>query len=234
MSNLFRVSLWLCCGIFASVFCCAQGKPALKTKRNQDRSLFKIVESESRRSNTRRIEVFFAPNGASKPRRLLQLSQNLDEAPTGGADFTDLDGDGFYEIEVRGMCGAGPNCEGDLYRLDRASKSLYHFFSGGYAELLYLDGYLIESGRASCCAWELHAYKVAKHRRLIADKNMSLLIEVKAEGDAAGNVTSVECKFNRVTGAVLETINPPSAKWLKLCEQFGTAYQVAKPEPPKR
>ena len=53
----------------------------------------------------------------------LQVEQEAASNRMGHADLVDLDQDGMHEVEVRGMCGAGPNCEGDVYRIDHLLQS---------------------------------------------------------------------------------------------------------------
>ena len=98
--------------------------------------------------------------------------------PMGSASLVDIDRDGFHEIEVRGMCGAGPNCEGDIYRANRDNGQIELFFSGGYSDLLVIDGYLVESGRASCCSWEYHAYRLKGRSATLNYDNMDFMVEI--------------------------------------------------------
>lgn len=56
------------------------------------------------------------------------------ERPAGDAALTDLDGDGMHKLQVRGMCGAGPDCEDDVYRINPSTRKLYHMYERGSAQ----------------------------------------------------------------------------------------------------
>ena len=113
----------------------------------------------------------------------LELTQEVAYNRMGHVDLVDLDQDGMYEVEVRGMCGAGPNCEGDVYRIDPATRTLQHFFSGGYYELQFIDGWLVQAGRSSCCSWNYLMWKLDAVRSLpLGDGNQDLRAQVDGSG----------------------------------------------------
>lgn len=150
-------------------------------------------------------------------------------APTGNARLVDMDGDGNHEVEVRGMCGAGPNCEGELYRINRDSGRLELFFSGGYSDLSVIDGHLVEAGRASCCAWEYHAYRLQGRTGLLDYNNMDFMVEVGANLDSEDENAPPRCTFTRTRDGAREVMRPPGRQWLRLCELYGD-YHLTTPE----
>jgi hypothetical protein len=161
---------------------------------------------------------------------LLKLRQNLNEAPYGGARFFDLDQDGVPELEITKSCGAGPNCDRDVYKLDAAQKSYKPYFSGGYFELKWLDGKLVDSSRGSCCSWESHVYPAAVAGRAIDERDMLMLIEVQADDDGKEQVTHSVCTAKAKDAGSgdfkpLEKI-PPGL--LPLCEAFGKNYSLGR------
>ncbi|HYM86882.1 MAG TPA: hypothetical protein VET30_09115, partial [Pseudoxanthomonas sp.] len=87
-------------------------------------------------SGTRRYLLRTRTQGGATQELLVE--PDTDDPSRGSAGLVDVDGDGHHEVEVRGMCGAGPNCLGDLYRLNRRTGKLQQFFSGGYASLLVI------------------------------------------------------------------------------------------------
>ncbi|MFS8972994.1 hypothetical protein PO002_00580 [Cupriavidus necator] len=129
-------------------------------------------EPTASRARLRTCALPIAPSRA-KARELTKHSWDTAEAPFSGGGLIDLDGDGEYELQIGGTCGAGPNCEGNIYKLDRKSGRLYHYFTGGYAELFMLGGYLVEAGRASCCAWEFHVYRPTSRHYPISYDDMA-------------------------------------------------------------
>lgn len=226
--------LLLACCVTASYAKC---EPNIVTVSNADKSQFQsramVCDAAEEGANLPNIvSIYFISKPGGSARLLQSFELNADgDAPFGSVGFEDIDNDGFYEIEQRGMCGAGPNCEGDIYKFDRKTKKLYHFFSGGYSHLLYIDGHLIEAGRASCCAWEFHAYKSRSDKKILEYETMSFMVEVRASGDDTGEINAVECEFKKQSKqGEWKTMSPPNAKWLAICEHYGEAYTLIKPE----
>ena len=147
----------------------------------------------------------------------------------GSANLVDIDGDGYHEVEVRGMCGAGPNCEGELYRIDRSTGKLELFFSGGYSDLSVIDGYLVEAGRASCCSWEYHAYRLHGRTGTLDYDNMDFMVEVGADLDSEEENAPARCTFSRSIEGARQVMRPPSRQWLQLCELYGD-YHLTTPQ----
>jgi hypothetical protein len=213
----------------------AKCQPHIVSVTNADSSQFQsrtvacdAIEEGSSEQNT--VSIYYISKPGAKASLLQSFELNVDgDAPFGSVGFEDVDKDGFHEIEQRGMCGAGPNCEGNIYKFDTKSKKLYHFFSGGYSHLLFIDGHLVEAGRASCCAWEFHAYKVRPDKKLLEYDTMTFMVDVRASGDDSGEIKAVECEFKRSVKGEWKTIRPPSKKWLVICEHYGEAYTVVKP-----
>ncbi len=177
-----------------------------------------------------RYEVAIAAPGGSRFQPALTLGTDAMEEPLRDVDLIDIDQDGFFEVEARGMCGAGPNCLGDLYRQDPATGKLFHFFSGGYADLRVLDGHLVESGRASCCAWEYHAWPLGGPPRLRDYDNMALMITIGADIASEDGDAPARCTFSRRNGDNWRVVAPPGAAWLALCEVYGDDYHLVTPE----
>lgn len=163
-----------------------------------------------------------------------RIEQDLMETPMGHASLVDLEGDGMHEVEVRGMCGAGPNCEGDVHRIDPASHRLVHFFTGGYADLSVQDGWLVEAGRASCCSWEFHAWRLdGTHALPLQYDNMDLMVKVDAAAGLDGDdeeAAGVACTFLRPAGDNARVVAPPTAALERLCGHYGEPYRLTPPD----
>jgi hypothetical protein len=158
----------------------------------------------------------------------LQIEQESEYSRFGNVALIDLDGDGNHEVEVRGGCGVGPNCEGDVYRVDHSGRKLQHFFSGGYAELSINDGWLLEAGRASCCSWEYHGWELSRSHELpLHYGNMDLMVEV---GMQYGESDDYDCRFSVVNGDNRVVVAPPSPALEHLCELYGEGYRLTPPE----
>ena len=206
---------------------CEPGDPA--RVENRDGSTLSLRAECSASATRRYVAELTCADGLVCDR--LQVEQDVTETPMGHAGLVDLDGDGMHEVEVRGMCGAGPNCEGDVYRIDPATRTLHHFFSGGYYELQVIDGWLVESGRSSCCSWEFHLWRLDTPRAGPLDyDSMDLMAQVDAGGDDDGNVTSVQCTFTRQSGDNRAVVAPPSPALEAICRHYGEPYDLTSPD----
>ena len=203
--------------------------PMQESAKNRDGAVLMI--SSTCESQAPRYTVRYLAPHASKAVTVGALEQDDDLGePFRSVGFIDLDGDGIHEIEARGGCGAGPNCLGEVYRVDPRKNALELFFSGGYADLRMLDGHLVESGRASCCSWEYHAWRVAGHAVPLVYDHMDLMITVGADLGSEDDDAPGRCTFQRRSGDNWQVITPPGPAWLSLCETYGDAYHLVTPE----
>lgn len=213
--------------LFASLFAQAESCTISRAKAvNKDGSSLVLKESNCPDQDQRISKIYYQA-GAGLPKRLvLKLHDFISDAPSGGIGFMDLDKDGFYEVSESGMCGAGPNCEGSIYKLAADRRSMFTYFSGGYADLSLIGGYLVEGGRASCCAWEFHLYKSqAKHYPINYDHMVyRVVVSLDAEGEKP------KCTFYRQTGNTERIARPPNKSLLQLCENYGPDYTLVHPQ----
>ena len=199
---------------------------AEQSVKNEDQSTLSVATTCEKPGQRQYILRALAKDGGSD-RKILEVESAY--APMGSARLVDIDNDGYHEVEVRGMCGAGPNCEGELYRIDRSTGKLELFFSGGYSDLLVIDGYLVEAGRASCCSWEYHAYRLQGRTGMLDYDNMDFMVEIGADMDSEEEHAPARCTFSRSIDGESQVMPPPSREWLRLCELYGD-YRLTTPE----
>lgn len=197
---------------------------------NQDGSSLHVKEKYCPDQDIRTAKIYYqaGKNQAKVP--VLRLKRQISEAPFGDPHFVDLDKDGIYEVAQKGTCGAGPNCDGDIYKLAADRLSMFHYFSGGYAELTPVGGFLVEEGRASCCSWEYHVYPTIAKKYPINAANR--LYEISINGAPSSDGDKPECTFGGKVRGRWQVINPPNKKLLKFCENYGPDYTLVRP--PKR
>jgi hypothetical protein len=194
--------------------------------RNPDQSTLSVATVCDQPNSRIYVMRATAQDGRTQEKRVEVESEYT---PMGSARLVDIDGDGYHEIEVRGMCGAGPNCEGEIYRTNRDNGQVELFFSGGYSELLVIDGYLVESGRASCCSWEYHAYRLQDRSATLNYDNMDFMVEIGADLDSEQENAPARCTFSRTVDGARQVMRPPGREWLQLCEVYGD-YHLTTPE----
>lgn len=199
---------------------------AEQSAKNADQSTLSVATACDKAGIRTYLLRAYAKDG-HRDQKVLEVESGY--APMGSANLVDIDGDGYHEVEVRGMCGAGPNCEGELYRIDRGTGKLELFFSGGYAELSVIDGYLVEAGRASCCSWEYHAYRLQGRTGTLDYEDMDFMVEVGIDMDTGDEDSPPHCTFSRTEGDTRAVVRPPGREWLRLCELYGD-YHLTTPE----
>jgi hypothetical protein len=199
---------------------------AEQSARNPDQSTLSVATICDKPGSRIYVMRATTENGRTQEKRVEVESEYT---PMGSASLIDIDRDGFHEIEVRGMCGAGPNCEGEIYRANRNNGQIELFFSGGYSELLVIDGYLVESGRASCCSWEYHAYRLQDRSAALDYDDMDFMVEIGADLDSEQEDAPARCTFSRTVDGARQVMRPPGRAWLQLCEVYGD-YRLTTPE----
>jgi len=204
----------------------AQCDAVTEQAENADGSSLQLVVQYCDEAIERDIRVSYRATADESYTQLFHLVQDAEEAPMGGAALRDLDGDGLHELETRGMCGAGPNCEGAIYRLTSERDALFEFFASGYADLIMVDEFLVESGRASCCSWEYHVYLPRSNSEPVqaSDFVYAMAVGIDVGSDTDNDVT---CTF---TDSQNQVVVPSNPNLLALCSHYGPDYILATPE----
>ena len=167
------------------------------------------------------------PRDSTRYATVLRHTQSIAEAATGGGRLRDVDGDGVFEYEEIGACGAGPNCEGWIFKIQEDRRRMHLLFHEGYADFRRVSNYYVASGRANCCSWEHHLYEVPSDGHAIEGREPLYRITV---GSVDGNDTdSTPCVVStRVRGKwVLSAI--PDNRLSQLCEVYGPDYIINPP-----
>jgi hypothetical protein len=212
-------------------------RPDTQTVVNRDGSRLQLVFEVSSDSVDPYAEtggvasIAYAAPGADNFEPWLTLGSDAMGESLRGAVFADIDGDGFYDVETIGMCGAGPNCWHELYRMEPESGILVHLLSDGYADWFVLDGHLVVGGRARCCSWEFHAWRLEGHDLPLTYENMDMMVIVGA--DLFSDTDLIVCSFQRNDPREGWRIVEPPAEpaWLSLCELYDEPYRLTPPDP---
>ena len=220
----------LCCLCCLNVWA-AQCEHHREQVQNRDGSVLLSHSVLCPETNRQYTDILFMAQPGQKPKRL----QRIDHSSSEGwfsVSFRDLEGDGFFEVEQRGSCGAGPNCEGSIDKLDRQRQRLYRYFNGGYADLRYQNGYLIESGRASCCSWEHHLYRSQGKKYPIESMDYQINVGMLwSESASASGDDRADCAITRLKpNGQRQLVTHPPAWMAKLCEVYGPDYTLKKHE----
>jgi len=195
--------------------CGAPPAPAVKAgcpsrtvcARNADGSVVQVVTDQCPGAETHSLAFHYSPTPTTPPQKLTSLSDHSARE----IDLGQRDPRGFVQIDLGGACGAGPNCEHELYRFDPAARAFYLFFSSGYATLEPFEGYLVEGGRSSCCEWEYHAYKIGQTGGRETVGELPEFTIVRA--------TDGKRRTCRFSGPDDQSMAPPNPKWRKFCRE---------------
>jgi len=201
MGTLIRrmVKAWALLGLLALVAM----PPALAacstqrvSRQNHDSSVLTLTTRTCEQAGFRHLEVTFAPQAGQPARSVGRDKQVLDDAPTGGGEIVDWDGDGENEIAVNGMC-AGPNCDIQILRVQRPGWRLQQVFRGWGDLPTHRGKWLLQSGRDGCCADYVHVYPLSATRDgvVASAKPQFSMLEQRSESDPPTG--AVHCVFPR-------------------------------------
>jgi hypothetical protein len=199
----------------------------IENRRNADGSSLRMIQRECEGERFRTIKVLLKAPRVAKYMTVLDVVQDSIQAPLGSAHLRDIEGDGIFEYEQRGMCGAGPNCEGTVFKLSKDRRRFYLFFDGGYFDFKYITGLYIESGRASCCEWEYHGYKAPSSERAISESDFAYSINVG--GSIEREDSRTPCHISMKSDDQWVPVTPTDKHLLALCELYGPDYVVNPP-----
>ncbi|WP_341678731.1 hypothetical protein [Niveibacterium sp. SC-1] len=209
----------------------ALGRPActVSTERqhNRDGSELHLTNRACPDTGVRTIEVTYKRRPKDAARVIGQFEQKIDDSPTGGGSLDDWDHDGNFEVGIAGRCGAGPNCEGQIYMVSPDTGELYLFFDGGFFDVQRIDEYLVASGRSSCCEWCYSAYALSPDRRHVY-QGERFGVCIRAPDDGKKPTSRSQCKIYRRIPGGERIIPPPSPQILALCREYGDAYDLVK------
>ena len=86
---------------------------------------------------------------------------------------------------------------------------MYQLFAGGYNDLSIRGGYLVESGRANCCSWEFHLYKLPAKKHPLRYDDMDYMVVITY----ATETEPEKCEITRMKRAPTSRL-PAAAKQL--------------------
>lgn len=213
--------------IFTSTSVLAECYVERSQQSNADGSAIRMKQKQCEDSDERTILIQLKQPDSPLYTTALTRKQSVAEAATGGGRLRDVDGDGIFEYEEIGPCGAGPNCEGWIFKMQKNRRHMYLFFHGGYADFRRVSSYLVTSERASCCSWEHNLYKQPSVERTIKESDLLYSIAVGsvdvADSSRTPCLVSKRVRGNWVTRAI------PDKNLLVLCEVYGPDYIVNPP-----
>ena len=189
---------------------------------NRDGSALKVRTVDDENKQTRQITIRFRPAHKSQMRTVARFKRSLADGPQAGAtDIIDWDKDGNHEVSMTEECGAGPNCEGQIFRLNPKTGALIPFFTGNTFNVELIGGYLVESGRNNCCSWIYDFYKISPdHRTVDSTPAFSGYVGSPPESRDPAN-DEIICYFYKEGVAGKEVrISPPSKAAQSICKHY--------------
>lgn len=187
-----------------------------KSVKNKDQSVLMLTEEvcDGQTGRTVSLQITRANERAA--------STLMQKAVPKTVRFLDLEGDGTYEFEEIGSCAGLPDCEAFIYKLNPERSALKLYFQGAYSEVSVVDGYIVESGRSSCCSWEHHLYRADSAKLPITEVDMVYRVKVQAP-ESLGYAS---CQFSERAGRGWRPVKLPSQGLKKLCEAYGKNYRI--------
>ena len=190
----------------------------VEEKRNPDGARLRLTEQIDPTGDRRVFRIDVSPSASAPYTTLLERSQVLSEHPSGRGRLDDMDGDGQLEFVERMFCGAGPNCWYRIHKLNLQQHKAYPFFEGGFSLFRPIAGYLVTSGRSSCCSWTHQIYRAPETPRGITEQDLLYNVDLKGPIDGSASPT---CRISRPWGGGWEQANLANPELLALCEGYG-------------
>ena len=190
----------------------------VEQKRNADGSWLRLTQRVDPERDRRHIRVEHSRSATAPFFTLLQRSQSLSDYPQGGGHLEEMDGDGQLDYVERLYCGAGPNCQARIFKLNPAQQTAYQLFEGWFFLFRSVDGHFVTSSRSSCCSWTHQIYRAPAKPRGITEQD--LLYDVYLKGPIDGSATPT-CRISRPLGEGWEQAKLANPELLALCEGYG-------------
>lgn len=200
-----------------------------ESKISKDRSVLKIITRDCEHTDRREFDIQYSPRVGQPTRTVGRGVQTISQYFGGEAVHYDWDKDGQYEILVTGSC-FNVNCDKQLLRVDRRSGRLQQVARGFGVDMLPRHGYLVISGRDSCCAWAEEAYRIIEpHVSVAAAPSFSIIIPNETDDEPRKPIT---CLYPSPSGAgqVVEHVLPLRVRnGLVGCDAHGRRHGLLKP-----
>ncbi len=196
----------------------ASDPTGVEEKRNPDGSRLRLTRQIDPAGGRRVFRIELSPSASAPYTTLLQRNQLLSEYPRGGGHLDDIDGDGQLEFVERLSCGAGPNCQYRIFKLNPVQKRAYQLFEGGFSLFRPIAGQLVTSSRSSCCSWTHQIYRAPAKPRGITEQDLLYSVYLKGPIDGSNKPT---CRISRPVGEGWEQANLANPELLALCEVYG-------------
>ena len=196
----------------------ASDPTGVEEKRNPDGSRLRLTRQIDPAGGRRVFRIELSPSASAPYTTLLQRNQLLSDYPRGGGHLDDIDGDGQLEFVERLSCGAGPNCQYRIFKLNPVQKKAYQLFEGRFSLFRPIAGQLVTSSRSSCCSWTHQVYRTPVKPHGISEQDLLYNLELNAPTDGASTPV---CRISRPRGKGWEQATIRSPELLKLCEGYG-------------
>jgi len=171
MHNAFASTLIVAAALAYPGYGFAKLQLEVESASNRDGSAVRVKTITDEKRQLRKVWIYFRKPGQARMRLLTSHVSSIENNwPAGLTFIEDWDKNGTHEISITQECGAGSNCEGDLYHIAPGSGHLVPIFKGNLGYIHYMNGHLVEYSRAGCCAWGASVYAVSPDRLQIADK----------------------------------------------------------------
>ncbi|MGB1776294.1 MAG: hypothetical protein ACPHGV_08160 [Synechococcus sp.] len=204
--------------------------PRVDQHRHSDGSSVQLTTTVDLNRQRRQFRVELRRPGKAST-TVLNHSQALADAPTGGATLSDVDADGVVEIVERTFCGAGPNCAFTIFKLNLITQKARRWFEGSYAQIEPIGPYLVTSNRSSCCSWTHQILAPPDGDRALNSDDIVATIAVTAAPDGS---RPVRCLITTTDQQRWDAVVDQKPELLRLCEIDGNTVVITAPSSLRR
>jgi len=205
----------------------AQARPTLEVQSvtNKDGSAVRVKMLTDENIGQRVVQIYFRKAGTRRMKKIATKNHSLKaQMAAGQTQIFDWDMNGINEISIVQECGAGPNCESLLFRIDPSTERLLEIFRGNTGFIELMNGYLVEYSRNNCCSWEARVHEVSPDGLHIASRPRFMVYmgakNPTEENMQPNNRNAANCEFFTKSAADQSIrVNVPS-KLKKICDFY--------------
>jgi hypothetical protein len=183
-----------------------------------DGSAIRITTITNEATETRQVQVQYR-RVAHQPMQLIwQNVFSLNESlGIGSTSIEDWNNDGINDVSIAVNCGAGPDCETKLYRIDTVTRQMVEVGTT-YGITRVISDYLIDMGRNNCCSWIGNAHRLSADRQRF-NPTADFLVYVAAD-EASAKHKPARCYFYKQTSSGEKVIPAPNQALKQICDWY--------------
>jgi hypothetical protein len=156
-------------------------------------------------------------SSTGKSQVIQALPLEFENADMHSAIASDLNGDGYGDIDLEGDCG-NRACSHATYLFDPTTKTLHKALAAEFSTAVRHDGFLLLGSGSGCCAYEYRALRLSLNGMRI-ESHPEFYVGVQSPDSPSGKSRCSFLNSDRRPIAALQA-------FLDLCKVYGPAFET--------